>query len=134
MSARIPPSLSDKCPCGSGEPGETCCLPVIRDRAAITAEQLMRSRYTAYVLGDETYLLETWAPEYQPAELNLDPKQKWLSLKIKRTEAGGSNDDAGIVEFVARYKIDGRGHRLHEVSRFRRESGKWLYVTGEINP
>jgi SEC-C motif-containing protein len=92
----------------------------------------MRSRYTAYVTGDENYLLETWAPEHRPAGLNLDPKQKWLGLKVKRTEAGGSNDDAGIVEFVARYKIDGRGHRLHEVSRFRRENGKWLYETGKV--
>lgn len=92
----------------------------------------MRSRYTAYVLGDETYLLETWAPEHRPPGLNLDPKQNWLGLKVKRTDAGGTNDDTGVVEFVARYKIDGRGHRLHEVSNFRRDNGMWLYVSGLI--
>ncbi|MBO6555317.1 MAG: hypothetical protein JJ957_02365 [Pseudomonadales bacterium] len=51
---------------------------------------------------------------------------------MKGTRSGGQNDDTGIVEFVARYKIDGRGHRLHEISQFRRDNGKWIYVAGEI--
>ncbi len=123
---------AENCPCGSGNSLETCCLPVIRERAALTAEQLMRSRYTAYVIQDDEYLKDTWAPEHRPAQLQFDQNQKWLGLKIKNTAAGGQNDETGMVEFVARYKIDGRGHRLHEISQFRRENGNWIYVSGEL--
>ncbi len=92
----------------------------------------MRSRYTAYVIGNAEYLRQTWAPEARPPQLELDVKQKWLGLKVKRVEGGSAEDDSGIVEFVARYKIDGRGHRLHETSEFRKDSGHWLYVSGSI--
>lgn len=122
----------DSCPCGSGSSLRICCLPVISTRAAVTAEQLMRSRYTAYVLQDGDYLKDTWAPEHRPSQLTFNQNQNWLGLKIKGTRSGGQNDDTGIVEFVARYKIDGRGHRLHEISQFRRDNGKWIYVAGEL--
>lgn len=122
--------MEKPCPCHSGQPLERCCSPVIRDRSAETAEALMRSRYTAYVLHDADYLMDTWAPETRPIHLNLVKKQKWLGLKVKRTERGGPSDDDGVVEFVARYKIDGRGYRLHETSQFRRDNGQWLYVSG----
>lgn len=90
----------------------------------------MRSRYTAYVLRDEAYLLATWHPETRPTELGLDREGalRWLGLKVKRHEDGG--DGHAIVEFVARYKVDGRGHRLHETSRFVREQGLWRYLDG----
>lgn len=107
-------------------------MPVIRERGALTAEQLMRSRYTAYVIQDDEYLKDTWAPEHRPTQLRFDQNQNWLGLKIKSTEAGSQSDETGMVEFVARYKIDGRGHRLHEISQFRRDSGKWIYVSGEL--
>lgn len=92
----------------------------------------MRSRYAAYVLGLELYLLATWHPSTRPAELKLDEDrpQRWLGLSIKRHEVQDENN--AIVEFVARYKIAGRAYRLHEISRFVREDGRWFYVDGDI--
>ena len=91
----------------------------------------MRSRYVAYVLGLEPYLLETWHISTRPAELKLneDPP-RWLGLSIKRYEQ--QEIDLATVEFVARYKIGGRAYRLHETSRFVREGGRWLYLDGDI--
>lgn len=120
------------CPCGSGEVLEACCGPVIASRSAATAEQLMRSRYTAFTLMDADYLMDTWHPRSRPRRLRLDPQQRWLGLAIKHTSAGAEGDASGTVEFVARYKIRGRGHRLHEVSRFTFENGQWLYVDGDF--
>lgn len=92
----------------------------------------MRSRYTAYTLKREDYLLATWHPESRPASLELtgQPAQQWLGLTVKRHEQTAA--DQAIVEFIARYKINGRAHRLHEISRFVREYELWLYVDGEI--
>ena len=91
----------------------------------------MRSRYAAYVLGLEPYLLATWHPSTRPAELKLDEDQpRWLGLSIKRHEVQDENN--AIVEFVARYKVGGRAYRLHEISRFVREDGCWFYVDGDI--
>lgn len=92
----------------------------------------MRSRYTAYVLHESQYLLDTWHPDTRPSHLLLDDQQRWLGLRIKRTENGQPGDNIGVVEFIARYKIAGRGFRLHEVSRFVRIDGKWLYVDGDF--
>lgn len=91
----------------------------------------MRSRYTAFVLGDERYLLETWHPDTRPGKLDLSGDRRWLGLKILATSGGGPEDTLGTVEFVARYKIAGRGYRLHEHSRFERTDGGWRYVDGE---
>ena len=124
--------VSDACPCDSGRTAESCCLPVIRGVPADTAEALMRSRYTAFTLGETDYLLKSWSAATRPPRVEIDPDQRWLGLKIKRIEAGGPDDTEGVVEFVARYKIDGRGFRLHETSRFRKESGQWVYVDGVI--
>lgn len=92
----------------------------------------MRSRYVAYALRLESYLLATWHASTRPASLELDkePKLCWLGLSIKRHELQG--DDQAIVEFVARYKINGRAYRLHETSRFVREDGCWFYLDGDI--
>ena len=92
----------------------------------------MRSRYVAYALGLEPYLLATWHTSTRPAALDLDKESKprWLGLTIKRHEV--QDDDHAIVEFVARYKIDGRAYRLHETSRFVREDGRWFYIDGDI--
>jgi SEC-C motif-containing protein len=90
----------------------------------------MRSRYSAYVLKLEPYLLATWHPETRPDTLDLaDDAAKWLGLEIKRHV---QEKDAATVEFVARYKVNGRAHRLHEISRFRRVDGCWLYLDGEF--
>ncbi len=92
----------------------------------------MRSRYTAYTLQREDYLLATWHPSTRPAALGLaeDIAPKWLGLEVKRHEQ--QDDEHASVEFVARFKIQGRAHRLHETSRFVKEHGRWLYVDGDI--
>ena len=92
----------------------------------------MRSRYTAYTLKREDYLLATWYPDTRPATLELSglPAQQWLGLTVKRHEQTAA--DQAIVEFAARYKINGRAHRLHEISRFVRENERWFYVDGDI--
>jgi SEC-C motif-containing protein len=95
----------------------------------------MRSRYMAYVLGKKEYLLATWHPSARPPALNLAAGGgvEWLGLEVVRTEAGTEGDTQGVVEFVARYKRQGRATRLHEVSRFVRENGQWFYVEGVHN-
>ncbi len=92
----------------------------------------MRSRYSAYVLGLEQYLLATWHPSHRPASMALDtePRTQWLGLSVKRHSADG---DQAEVEFVARYRIQGRATRLHETSRFVREQGRWFYLDGEFS-
>jgi SEC-C motif-containing protein len=97
----------------------------------------MRSRYSAYVLSLEAYLLATWHSSTRPAQLDLagDKKSQWLGLDIKRHATMGCESTANqtaIVEFVARYKIGGRACRLHEISRFVNEEGRWYYVAGEF--
>ncbi len=123
---------TDPCPCGSRLGFVDCCAPLLSGgTAAPTAEALMRSRYTAYVLGHAGYLLDSWHPERRPESLELDGGQNWLGLKIIHTENGGERDEQGLVEFVARFKIAGRGHRLHEISRFTRLNERWYYLDGE---
>jgi SEC-C motif-containing protein len=101
------------------------------DAAAPDAEALMRSRYTAYTLRLESYLLATWHPSTRPAalDLNTEPQPKWLGLQVKRHRKIDENH--AEVEFVARHKIGGRAFRLHETSRFVREEGKWYYMNGD---
>jgi len=89
----------------------------------------MRSRYSAYVLGLIDYLLATWHPATSPGELELQPV-KWLGLEVRHAASSG---DAGVVEFVARCRDSlGRAERMHERSRFVRESGRWYYIDGEF--
>lgn len=90
----------------------------------------MCSRYTAYVLGLENYLLQTWHPDTRPASLNLaeDSTTKWLGLQIKHVE--NTDKETATVEFVARYKITGKAERLHEISQFVRVEGCWYYLMG----
>lgn len=123
------------CPCTSGDTFGRCCEPFLSSASKPpTALHLMRSRYTAFTLEHADYLLQTWHPARRPPTLEFNPAQRWLGLKIKDQQAGQAEDSTGIVEFVARYKIDGKGFRLHERSRFSRESGHWLYVDGIIDP
>lgn len=118
------------CPCG-GSAYAQCCGRFHQGATAETAEQLMRSRYCAYALGLMEYVHRTWHPSTRPplAELTHDPSAKWLGLQVKRQQENG---DQATVEFVARYKVGGRAHRLHETSRFVRENGKWYYVDGSM--
>lgn len=92
----------------------------------------MRSRYTAYVLGLEDYLLQTWHPDTRPATLDLasDVKTKWLGLQIKQFVP--LSEISASVEFVARYKIGGKAERLHELSQFVSIDGRWYYLAGSV--
>ncbi len=94
----------------------------------------MRSRYTAFAVQTIEYLRLSWHSKSRPAELAPDPATKWIGLRILATEGGGPDDAEGVVEFVARYKIQGRAHRLHERSRFVREDGAWRYLDGTLDP
>ena len=111
-----------------------CCQPLHDGHAlAASAEALMRSRYSAYVLGLRAYLLARWHPDTRPDTLTLDDTagMRWLGLSVKRHADGG--DGTAVVEFVARYKVGGGpAERLHEVSRFARIDGRWAYVDGEF--
>lgn len=92
----------------------------------------MRSRYTAYCLSREDYLLATWHPRTRPAHLRLDEApQEWIGLKVLAHLPDAS---VAVVEFIARYRAQGRVHRLHERSRFVAEDGRWYYVDGDIDP
>ncbi len=94
----------------------------------------MRSRYSAFVLRDADYLLATWHPDTRPATLDLDenPPPKWLGLEVKRHEVQDASH--ATVEFVARYKVNGRAQRLAECSRFERIGDRWYYLDGRIEP
>ncbi len=118
------------CPCESKKPYSVCCEPYHNGIAAPTAEALMRSRYTAFALGLEEYLLQTWHPETRPSTLNLaeDAATKWLGLQVKNT--ANISEKKATVEFVARYKIAGKAERLHELSEFERIEGRWYYLVG----
>ncbi|MDP2018530.1 YchJ family protein [Hydrogenophaga sp.] len=120
------------CPCDSGQPYSECCglwhAGLAAGRYAPTPEALMRSRYSAYVIGLLDYLLATWHTSSSPGDLELPPV-KWLGLEVRHAQAAG---DAGVVEFVARCKEGGRAQRMHETSRFVREDGRWYYIDGQM--
>lgn len=119
--------------CLSGEQYGMCCGRFHSGTAeAATAEQLMRSRYSAFVLLDERYLLHTWHPAEAPKELDLDPGMQWRRLDIVATDRGGPLDVEGTVEFKAYFRHGSDRGVLHEVSRFVRESGRWFYLDGTI--
>ncbi|WP_341929865.1 YchJ family protein [Methyloversatilis discipulorum] len=119
------------CVCGSGRAADACCARFHAGEPAPTPEALMRSRYSAFVLDLREYLLATWHPTTRPAALPPpEPGLKWLGLEVKRSAL--QDADHGTVEFVARSKLGGRAHRLHENSRFVRENGRWYYVDGDF--
>ena len=121
------------CPCGNAHELAACCGryhagPL--QLQAPTAEALMRSRYSAYVLGLNDYLLATWHPSTRPASgMGDGAALRWLGLEVRRHTLHDA--DHATVEFVARSKQAGRAHRLHEISRFVREDGRWFYVDGD---
>ena len=120
----------DACPCG-GPAFATCCGPYLEGTALPPrADLLMRSRYTAYVLGDTRYLRATWDPATCPEILDDHTPPQWLGLQVKACNP--IDDTHAEVEFVARYKVNGRAYRLHERSRFTRTDGQWRYVDGEM--
>ncbi|MFB2579810.1 YchJ family protein [Herbiconiux sp. P15] len=125
---------SARCPCLSGSVYGECCGPYHRgDAAAPTAERLMRSRYSAFAIGDADYLQASWHPSTRPPALELDDDVRWYRLDILDRRAGGVLDTEGEVEFRARYRAKpdrplATAGEVHERSRFLRENGHWLYL------
>ncbi len=126
------------CPCGgNNHPKQQtlfaqCCARFVVDAALPQqAVELMRSRYSAYVLGIEDYLQSTWHPSTRPASPIIDQQEaiKWIKLVVLRHQQSDNRDNA-TVEFIAHYKIQGRAHELHEISRFVRENDRWFYLNG----
>ena len=130
--------MTRACPCGGGSYDECCAPYLLREVWPPTAEALMRSRYTAYTQKNEAYLQATWHASTRPAEPVISPNEKlqWLGLEVKSAlrlrQRKAENED--FVEFVARFRVNGKGQRLHEVSRFLREPSpeglRWFYVDG----
>lgn len=119
------------CPCGSNLALAQCCGRYLsRACLAPNAEALLRSRYTAYVLKDLAYLKATWHPEHLPADFEIASQReaRWLGLSIKHRVTQDATHEK--IEFVARYKIQGRAYRLHEISLFERCGDQWLYRVG----
>ena len=115
------------CPCGSGRVLSNCCGRFLDDhQRPDTAEALMRSRYTAYVLGRVLYLRESWHPRTRPRELMLEAGVTWRGLTV--LSARSRDAEHAIVEFIARYTQAGGEHALHETSLFERRRGAWVYV------
>ncbi|TDD29281.1 hypothetical protein E1287_31245 [Actinomadura sp. KC06] len=126
-----------RCPCGVGDRYRECCGRLHRgEAAAATAAELMRSRFSAFAREDEAYLLSTWHPATRPERVGFEDGPRWTRLEIVREEDGGPDDDKGVVEFRAHYLAgSGAGSQpgeLHEVSRFVRHDGAWVYVRGRI--
>ncbi|AQA02231.1 hypothetical protein BVC93_07070 [Mycobacterium sp. MS1601] len=123
---------TDPCPCGSGEAFGSCCQPIHHGELAQTAEALMRSRYSAYAVGNLDYIWATWDPGTRPVGTMPDAVLPWVGLEIVDTVAGGPEDDEGVIEYRAFYR-DGEGSSvLHERSRFTRRAGRWFYVDGDL--
>lgn len=122
---------TDRCPCGFAQSYAACCGRWHAGAPPPTAEALMRSRYSAFVIRNEPYLLASWHPSRRPSRVTFDPQQKWLGLKVVASMSTGEH--SAEVEFIARYRIGGASAaRLHERSRFVREDGRWFYVDGDL--
>ena len=126
------------CPCGrvDAKAGAVayadCCgrfVDHVNTAPAPDAEHLMRSRYSAFVLERAEYLLATWHSRTRPAALDFDVGAKWLGLDVRAHTVTGA--DTAEVEFVARYRVQGRAVRMHERSRFVRDESRWFYVDGD---
>lgn len=123
----------EPCPCGSGMSLAECCLPRISGSApADTAQALMRSRYTAYVLGNTDYLAASWHTSTRPGQLDAGAQVEWLGLQVLTCKGGLASDTRGSVEFIARYRQQGVERQAQENSRFVREEGVWLYLDGDL--
>jgi SEC-C motif domain protein len=126
------------CICGIGESTETHCGPIIKgEKSAETAEAVMRSRFAAYAIGEIDYILESLHPEHRDgvdrdATETWSKQADWKKLEILATEAGGPNDDRGMVEFKAHFDLKGVPQVHHERATFARHNGKWFYVDGDV--
>ena len=129
---------TSSCHCGADTDFEACCKPFLDGEAnAKTAEELMRSRYSAYVSEKIDYIVNTHDPDRRE-DVDRDSTEKWAKeaswagLEIVDTQDGGVNDDQGVVEFIARYTMKGGEYLHHERSQFRKIDETWYYVDGEM--
>jgi SEC-C motif-containing protein len=121
-----------RCPCGTPLPYDDCCGRIHSGAThAPTAEALMRSRYSAFATDNAGYLLDSWHPDTRPATLRLDPDQHWVRLEILGATGGGLLHVEGTVEFRAHYRHSSHSGVLHELSRFAKVDGRWVYVDGD---
>jgi SEC-C motif-containing protein len=117
------------CPCGSRRAYQNCCGRLHAGAPAGTAEELMRARYTANVLGEDNFLFRSWHPRTRPDHIET-AGIRWSRLTVLRTVDGQESDDTGTVEFSAEYTTPAGPGVLHETSRFERRRGSWVYVDG----
>jgi SEC-C motif domain protein len=122
-----PPSAP--CPCGSDDAFDGCCGPLLAGAPAPRPERLMRSRYTAFAVGDAIHLERTWHPRTRPDAVTIDPGLRWTGLVIDEARDDG---DQAVVAFRATWTEDGRAGVLAERSRFARRAGRWFYVDGDV--
>lgn len=115
------------CPCGGTTFGDCCGPFLLREAWPDTAEQLMRSRYTAFAVRDAEYLLRTWHPRTRPETVVFDDR-RWTDLQVTAVVDGGPDDLMGIVAFTARFESDGRRDAVFERSAFVRRGGRWVYL------
>ncbi|AXE25280.1 hypothetical protein C0216_19145 [Streptomyces globosus] len=128
------PTPAHPCPCGLPAAYADCCGRFHSGAGqAPTAELLMRSRFSAFAVGDTSYLMRSWHPATRPDRLDLDPEQRWVKLDILGTDRGGLFETEGSVEFRAHYREGRHTGSLHENSAFSREGGAWVYV-GPLSP
>lgn len=130
----------DLCPCGSKESYAACCRPLIKaERPAVTAEQLMRSRYSAYVRKELDYILTSLHPDHradydEKSTRSWAESAEWHAFEVLDTKQGGPGDDEGQVEFVVAYSEQGIRQEHRESSSFRKKGGVWYFTTGKMLP
>ena len=128
-----------ECTCGSGRHFEGCSGPIIAGEAPETAEALLRSRYTAFAMGNTDYLVDTLTPDIRDSFDQIEAEStaadaKWQSLEIRSITGGGIDDETGSIEFVAKFRLRDEQRVHHELSKFRREEGQWMCAGGQTNP
>ena len=135
-----PNPSTNQCPCFSGKPYSACCEPAVSGaRLAVTAEELMRARYSAYALGAIDFILSSTHPDRrsecdEKAITAWSAKSEWTGFEIVSTEGGQAGDTNGKVEFIARFTEDRMKKTLHETGVFKRVDGVWYYMDGTVHP
>jgi len=128
--------MQNLCPCGSSLSFSVCCEPIISGKKdAVTAQELMRSRYTAFTKANVDHLMRSHSAKTRPVKESKSIEKwaksvVWMGLTIIQTQAGEARDETGYVEFKALYLENGKPQQIHEKSLFQRENGKWVYVSG----
>ena len=119
------------CPCGSKKTYHDCCEPLHKGQAASSAEALMRSRFSAFALQQEAYLLSSWHPTTRPTDIQLDSETQWQRLELISAD---NDQQQGQVHFKAYYQEQDQWHLLEETSKFLFEKGHWFYHSGNYQP